>query len=42
MDVAVYAGPDSTPIRARVNQVLKFEGLERKQATESGARATSC
>jgi len=34
--VAVYSGPDSTPITARVNQVLKFEGLERKQATEAG------
>ena len=28
--------PDSTPIKARVNQVLKFEGLERQQATEAG------
>jgi GTP-binding protein len=35
-EVAVYSGPDSAPIRARVNQVLKFEGLERKQATEAG------
>jgi GTP-binding protein len=35
-DVAVYSGSDSTPIKARVNQVLKFEGLERKQATEAG------
>ncbi len=35
-DVAVYSGPDSTPVKARVNQVLKFEGLERKQATEAG------
>ena len=35
-DVAVYSGPDSTPIKARVNQVLKFEGLERQQATEAG------
>jgi GTP-binding protein len=35
-DVAVYAGADSTPFKARVNQVLKFEGLERKQATEAG------
>ena len=35
-DVAMYSGPDSTPIRARVNQVLKFEGLERQQATEAG------
>ena len=35
-EVAVYSGPDSTPFKARVNQVLKFEGLERKQATEAG------
>jgi GTP-binding protein len=35
-DVAVYSGPESTPIKARVNQVLKFEGLERQQATEAG------
>ena len=35
-EVMVYAGPDSTPFKARVNQVLKFEGLERKQATEAG------
>ena len=35
-DVMVYSGPDSVPFKARVNQVLKFEGLERKQATEAG------
>ena len=35
-DVAMYSGPDSAPVKARVNQVLKFEGLERKQATEAG------
>ncbi|MFT3955482.1 MAG: translational GTPase TypA [Piscinibacter sp.] len=35
-NVAVYSGPDSTPFTARVNQVLKFEGLERRQATEAG------
>ncbi len=35
-EVAVYSGPDSTPFKARVNQVLKFEGLERQQATEAG------
>ncbi len=35
-EVALYSGPDSTPIKARVNQVLKFEGLERMQATEAG------
>ncbi len=35
-EVAVYSGPESTPFKARVNQVLKFEGLERQQATEAG------
>lgn len=35
-NVAVFAGPESTPFNARVNQVLKFEGLERQQATEAG------
>jgi GTP-binding protein len=35
-EVAVCAGPDAAPVRARVNQVLKFEGLERQQATEAG------
>ena len=35
-NVAVFSGPDSTPFNARVNQVLKFEGLERQQATEAG------
>src|SRR5207344_1968893 len=35
-DVLVYSGPESTPFKARVNQVLKFEGLERQQATEAG------
>jgi GTP-binding protein len=36
MDVAVYEGPQSTPRKARVNQVLKFEGLERLQADSAG------
>ena len=31
----VMQGPDSTPIKARVNQVLTFEGLERMQADRS-------
>jgi len=35
-DVVVMAGPEATPVKARVNQVLKFEGLERQQATEAG------
>jgi GTP-binding protein len=35
-DVAVFAGEDSIPFKARVNQVLTFEGLERKQAAVAG------
>ncbi len=35
-EVLVYSGPESTPFKAKVNQVLKFEGLERLQATEAG------
>jgi GTP-binding protein len=35
-DVAVYEGPDSVPRKARINQILKFEGLERKQAESAG------
>ena len=35
-DVALYSGPDSTPIKARVNQVLTFEGLERQQTELAG------
>jgi GTP-binding protein len=36
MDVAVYEGPDSTPRKARINQVLTFEGLERMPAESAG------
>jgi GTP-binding protein len=35
-NVAVYEGPEAQPYTARINQVLKFEGLERQQATEAG------
>jgi GTP-binding protein len=35
-EVALYSGPESTPIRARVNQVLTFEGLERRQTDAAG------
>ena len=35
-DVAMYSGPDSAPVKARVNQVLTFEGLERRQADSAG------
>ena len=36
MDVAVFEGPEGTPFKARINQVLKFEGLERKLADRAG------
>jgi GTP-binding protein len=36
MDVAVCEGTDGTPRRARVNQVMKFEGLERTLAASAG------
>jgi GTP-binding protein len=35
-DVLVYEGPGGAPRKARVNQVLKFEGLERRVAEEAG------
>ncbi len=35
-DVAVYSGPDSAPKKARINQILKFDGLERQVAEEAG------
>ncbi len=35
-DVAMYSGPDSEPVKARVNQVLTFEGLERRQTDLAG------
>ena len=34
-DVIVMNGPDSTPIRARVNQVLTFNGLDRRIVDEA-------
>jgi len=36
-DVIVMNGPDSTPIKARINQVLKFKGLERQLVDEAQA-----
>jgi GTP-binding protein len=36
MDVAVCEGIDGTPRKARINQVLTFEGLERQQASSAG------
>ena len=34
-DVVLCAGPDAAPTKARVNQVLSFEGLERKLVDEA-------
>ena len=34
-DVVVMNGPDSTPIKARINQVLTFKGLERELVEEA-------
>ena len=36
-DVIVMNGPDSTPIKARVNQVLTFHGLDRQIVEEASA-----
>ena len=36
-DVVVMNGPDSTPIKGRINQVLTFEGLERVVSEEARA-----
>jgi GTP-binding protein len=36
-DVIVMNGPDSTPIKGRINQVLTFEGLERVVSEEARA-----
>jgi GTP-binding protein len=36
MDVAVCEGTEGAPRKARVNQVLTFEGLERQQAQSAG------
>ena len=33
----ILNGPDSTPIKARINQVLSFKGLERKVIDEASA-----
>ena len=34
--VAVYAGPEAAPVLTKVNQVLMFEGLERRAAEQAG------
>ena len=36
-ELLVLHGPDSSPLKAKVNQVLMFEGLERKQVEEAEA-----
>ena len=36
-DVLVLAGPEGAPVRGRVNQVLKFKGLEREVVPEAMA-----
>jgi len=36
-DVVVMNGPDSLPVKARINQVLSFEGLERVVSEEAVA-----
>lgn len=36
-DVLVWSGPESKPFKARVNQVLKFDGLERVQYQQAEA-----
>lgn len=36
-EVLIMNGPDSEPMRAKVNQVLKFQGLERKLVDEAEA-----
>ncbi|MBS1187767.1 MAG: GTP-binding protein [Burkholderiaceae bacterium] len=36
-DVIILNGPDSTPIKARINQVLNFKGLERTLVDEAQA-----
>ena len=36
-DIVVMNGPESTPVKARINQVLSFKGLERKVIDEASA-----
>jgi GTP-binding protein len=36
MEVVVMEGPDGKPVKGRINQVLKFHGLDRVQVTEAG------
>jgi GTP-binding protein len=34
-DVVIMNGPEGTPVKARINQVLKFKGLEREIVSEA-------
>ena len=36
MDVLVMAGPDGASYKGRINQIHKFQGIDRVQATEAG------
>ncbi|MFN0185938.1 MAG: translational GTPase TypA [Aquabacterium sp.] len=36
VDIAVYAGPDSAPRKARLSQIQMFEGLERQLTDSAG------
>ena len=36
-DVVIMNGPESAPVKARINQVLSFKGLERKVIDEASA-----
>ena len=36
-EVAIMNGPDDTPKRVKINQILKFEGLDRKVVDEAEA-----
>ena len=36
-EVLVLNGPDATPTKAKINQILRFEGLERTQVEEAEA-----
>jgi GTP-binding protein len=35
-DFAIYSGPDSAPRKVRINQILKFHGLERQPTETAG------
>jgi GTP-binding protein len=37
MDIAIQFGPEGAPLKGRINQVLKFKGLERETVDEAQA-----